>query len=225
MSLLSSFKKRSTLDAAIKQVAQARKSEGGKAEQLYRGAYQGFASVIADNLLFSEALYNWGFALLHEARSKDADCDEFWLVAGGKVEPFDGDLDDYQRWLMEQSREAARAAKEAQSKPAPVKAIAVATMPAPATPELDRKAAALARQKLSDLAKPFKKEQAQVEQKLAAAQAEHAQLLEAMASADVPPATRADQGRRLKQLDDQIEELEMRWLELGEKLEAITQQG
>lgn len=73
MSLLSSFKKRSTLDAAIKQVAQARKSEGGKAEQLYRGAYQGFASVIADNLLFSEALYNWGFALLHEARSKDAD--------------------------------------------------------------------------------------------------------------------------------------------------------
>ena len=70
MSLLSSFKKRSTLDAAIKQVAQARKSEAGKAEQLYKSAYQGFSSVIADNLMFSEALYHWGFALLHEARSK-----------------------------------------------------------------------------------------------------------------------------------------------------------
>lgn len=70
MSLLSSIKKRSTLDAAVKQVSQARKSEAGKAEQLYKSAYQGFASVIADNLLFSEALYNWGFALLHEARSK-----------------------------------------------------------------------------------------------------------------------------------------------------------
>ncbi|MCQ8103814.1 hypothetical protein NP590_06840 [Methylomonas sp. SURF-2] len=70
MSLLSSLKKRSTLDAAIKQVAQARKSEAGRAEQLYKSAYQGFASVIADNLLFSEALYNWGFALLHEARSR-----------------------------------------------------------------------------------------------------------------------------------------------------------
>lgn len=70
MSLLSSIKKRSTLDAAIKQVAQARKSDAGKAEQLYKGAYQGFASVIADNLMFSEALYHWGFALLHEARSK-----------------------------------------------------------------------------------------------------------------------------------------------------------
>ena len=68
MSLLSSFKKRSILDAAIKQVAQARKSEAGKAEQLYKSAYQGFASVIADNLMFSEALYHWGFALLHEAR-------------------------------------------------------------------------------------------------------------------------------------------------------------
>lgn len=70
MSLLSSFKKRSTLDAAIKQVAQARKNEAGKAEQLYKSAYQGFASVIADNLMFSEALYHWGFALLHEARNK-----------------------------------------------------------------------------------------------------------------------------------------------------------
>lgn len=72
MSLLSSFKKRSTLDAAIKQVALARKSEPAKAEQLYRGAYQGFASVIADHLIVSEALYHWGFALLHEALSQEA---------------------------------------------------------------------------------------------------------------------------------------------------------
>ncbi|MGY6276599.1 TPR end-of-group domain-containing protein [Methylomonas sp. MgM2] len=70
MSLLSSYKKRSTLDAAIKQVAQARKSEPGKAEQLYKSAYQGFASVIAGNLMFSEALYHWGFGLLHQARAE-----------------------------------------------------------------------------------------------------------------------------------------------------------
>lgn len=72
MSLLSSIKKRSTLDAAIKQVAQARESDAGMAEQLYKSAYQGFASVIAGNLMFSEALYHWGFALLHEARAKQA---------------------------------------------------------------------------------------------------------------------------------------------------------
>jgi ATP-binding cassette subfamily F protein 3 len=35
-------------------------------------------------------------------------CDEFWLVTRGGVEAFDGDLDDYQRWLLELSRAAVR---------------------------------------------------------------------------------------------------------------------
>ena len=38
-------------------------------------------------------------------------CDEFWLVGRGTVSPFDGDLDDYQRHLLEESkrlREVAR---------------------------------------------------------------------------------------------------------------------
>ena len=35
-------------------------------------------------------------------------CDEFWLITRGGVEPFDGDLDDYQRWLLEVSRAVAR---------------------------------------------------------------------------------------------------------------------
>ena len=38
---------------------------------------------------------------------------------------------------------------------------------------------------------------------------------------DVPPTERAEQGRRLKALDDEIEALELRWLELGELLEAL----
>jgi len=35
-------------------------------------------------------------------------CDEFWLVTAGQVQPFDGDLDDYQRWLLEVSRANAK---------------------------------------------------------------------------------------------------------------------
>jgi ATP-binding cassette subfamily F protein 3 len=35
-------------------------------------------------------------------------CDEFWLVTRGGVLPFDGDLDDYQRWLLDVSRANAR---------------------------------------------------------------------------------------------------------------------
>ncbi|HEX4510071.1 MAG TPA: ATP-binding cassette domain-containing protein [Burkholderiaceae bacterium] len=37
-------------------------------------------------------------------------CDEFWLVGQGQVLPFDGDLDDYQKWLLETSRAIARGA-------------------------------------------------------------------------------------------------------------------
>ncbi len=72
MSLFSSFNKRSTLDAAIKQVAKARKSDAGSAEALYQAAYQGFATVLTDNLIISEALYNWGFALLNQAKTQEA---------------------------------------------------------------------------------------------------------------------------------------------------------
>ena len=39
-------------------------------------------------------------------------CDEFWLVGRGAISPFDGDLDDYQRYLLDESkrlREEARA--------------------------------------------------------------------------------------------------------------------
>ena len=37
-------------------------------------------------------------------------CDEFWLVADGAIEPFEGDLDDYQRYLLDEARRAREAA-------------------------------------------------------------------------------------------------------------------
>jgi ATP-binding cassette subfamily F protein 3 len=149
-------------------------------------------------------------------------CDEFWLVAKGRVEPFDGDLDDYQRWLLDQSREAARAARDAGS--APTSGAVQASSGDAASRRDERKAQAAARQKLAEQAKPLKKEQARVEQQLAHAQAEHTRLLNLMASPEVPPAERAEQGRRLKQVDESIETLELRWLELGEALEAMARQ-
>ncbi|MCK6426367.1 MAG: ATP-binding cassette domain-containing protein [Burkholderiaceae bacterium] len=147
-------------------------------------------------------------------------CDEFWLVAGGRVEPFDGDLDDYQKWLLEQSREAARAAREA-------------AMPAgPASAELpqanrreERKAQAAARQRLEAQARPLRQEQTRVEAQLAASQTEQTALLERIGAPDLAPAERAEQGRRLKLLEERIEALELRWLELGEALERIGREG
>ena len=73
MTFLASITKKSKLNATIKQTAQARKSEGSKADSLFKGAYQGYAEVLLDDPLRAEALYNWGFALLHQAKTKTGD--------------------------------------------------------------------------------------------------------------------------------------------------------
>ncbi|MDD5321883.1 MAG: hypothetical protein PHD43_15000 [Methylococcales bacterium] len=73
MSLIASFTKKSKLNATIKQTAQARKSEGSTADGLYKAAYKGYAEVLLDDPLRAEALYNWGFALLHQAKTKTGD--------------------------------------------------------------------------------------------------------------------------------------------------------
>ena len=158
-------------------------------------------------------------------------CDEFWLVTGGQVQPFDGDLDDYQKWLLEQSKEMARRAREedraaqgqarATSQAAAVAAAAPAPAAAAPVSRDDRKAQSAARLKQAERLKPLKKRQQHAEQALERAQAEHAALLEAMGQATLSPAERADQGRRLKELADRIETLEMEWLEIGEQIEAM----
>jgi len=41
-------------------------------------------------------------------------CDEFWLVSRGGVAPFDGDLEDYQRYLLDEAKRVREAAGEPQ---------------------------------------------------------------------------------------------------------------
>jgi ATP-binding cassette subfamily F protein 3 len=150
-------------------------------------------------------------------------CDEFWLVARGAVAPFDGDLDDYQQWLLEQSREAARAARAASAAPSP------AAPPAEAPParrgeraDRDRKEKAQARQRQSDQAKPLKAELQRIDQRLAKAGDERAALMAGLSSPSLDAAGRAEQGRRLKALEDEVQALEARWLEIGEALERMS---
>lgn len=71
MSFFTTIKKKTTLTAATSQVAKARKAEGGKADQLYKSAYEGFEFVLSDNLMLADALYNWAFGLLNQAKSKE----------------------------------------------------------------------------------------------------------------------------------------------------------
>ena len=57
------------------------------------------------------ALQNYDGAMLiisHDRSLLRATCDEFRLVADGKLQPFDGDLDDYHHYLSEQNSAAAK---------------------------------------------------------------------------------------------------------------------
>ncbi len=147
-------------------------------------------------------------------------CDEFWLVAKGQVSPFDGDLDDYQRWLLETAREAARAIKEASRSAA--EAQKAQSSASPANQREDRKASAQARAKLNEQTRPLRKEIESIDKQLAKLSQERESLEAELATGALAPAAIAESGRRLKAVGDEIDELEMRWLELSEQIEAIT---
>lgn len=140
-------------------------------------------------------------------------CDEFWLVGRGGVAPFDGDLDDYQRYLLEEARrlreQVAAASATASASPADART----------TPQEQRKMQALQRQQLATRLKPLKKELEQAERRMAALEDEKLQL-EARLSTVLPPAEIADAGRRLKSVSDELGQLEERWLELSGEIES-----
>ncbi|MEO5845241.1 MAG: ATP-binding cassette domain-containing protein, partial [Caldimonas sp.] len=163
-------------------------------------------------------------------------CDEFWLVAGGALKPFDGDLDDYQRWLLDQAKAAARAAKPdasaaraavalavAPSAPAPSVVSAPPSATIPSAPRAGRKTAAAARQQRADAAKPLKKELNLVDNRLGILFAERDALDAASADDGLDAGQRAETGRRLKAIGGQIEQLEARWLELSTQLDEIAE--
>ena len=144
-------------------------------------------------------------------------CEDFWLVGCGVVGPFDGDLDDYQRYLLDESRRLREAARIAN---APANDEATASRPATGSGREQRKASAQARQQLAEKTRPLRRELTQVDARLAALAADKAALEERLAT-PLPPADIADCGRRLKACGDEIEQLEERWLELGEAIEAL----
>ncbi len=155
----------------------------------------------------------------HDRHLLRAVADDFWLVGRGQVNTFDGDLDDYQRYLLEESRRLREAAKaaDAAANPEPVGSAAPTIDPREA-----RRLAAQARQALADKTKPLKKELAKIDTRMAALGAEKTALEEKLAT-PLAPADIAEAGKRLKAVGDELEQCEERWLELSEEIERITQ--
>jgi ATP-binding cassette subfamily F protein 3 len=187
----------------------------------------------------------------HDRSLLRAVCDEFWLVSRGGIAPFDGDLDDYQRYLLDMAKQAREAQKQEQrSQPrqttsppkasastlaasAPVAAApASAAFAAPASQAVElqsltsrspeqRRLDAQRRQMQADKARPLKKELDQIDKRMALLALEKDKLETAL-SQPLNPTEIASSGRRLKAIGDEIETLEARWLELTESIEAVN---
>ena len=160
----------------------------------------------------------------HDRHLLRATTDEFIIVADGKLQPFDGDLDDYKEWLFQ-----TKLGKGTDTLPAPPPAKdgkLEAPMAAPVDRKEQKKLEAEARQRMAALRKPIENRVKRLEEQMAKLNAKKAeidaQLLE-------PSIYEAENKEQLKLLvADQafaardLEQLESEWLELQEQLEGLA---
>ncbi|APX91622.1 ABC transporter ATP-binding protein [Halomonas sp. 1513] len=147
----------------------------------------------------------------HDRHLLRATVDEFWRVADHRVEPFDGDLEDYRAWLkarLEGERREARADKSEDA------------------PREDRKAARRAAAELREKLRPLKKQRDRAEQAMDKIQAQLAAVEETLGDAELytDPARKAELTAALArqgELKSQLDDLEADWLAAEEALEAM----
>ena len=151
----------------------------------------------------------------HDRHLLAATTERLMLVHDGHVSEFDGDLDDYAKLVLE-TRKATLAAEKSKSE---------SSCTSPSKREA-RQQAALERQRIANLKKPLQKELAQVEKKLSPL-SDELKALDAKL-ADTAFYTEGDQDevsqalKRRGELSAMVEELEARWLELSEAIEAVV---
>ncbi|MDR2015408.1 MAG: ATP-binding cassette domain-containing protein [Azoarcus sp.] len=154
----------------------------------------------------------------HDRALLRACCDRLLLIDGGRLRPFDGDLDDYRDWLAEQ-----RARREEGS--------AGATLAGRETRRTDRAQAEAERQTLFAVRRPLVKEIEQIEKKLSGWTGEK-KLLEARLADPAFYSTSNGAGsarlqellKRQAALQGWIEEAECRWVTLSERLEGLARE-
>jgi len=139
----------------------------------------------------------------HDRALLRAVCDEFWMVSRGGVEPFDGDLDDYQRYLLDEAKRQREEAKEAAK--APAKPVPIVT--------------AKSTKSKGDTSPKFKKELDVVEARMAVLNGEGA-ALESQLTTNTHPHEIADIGKKLNGVNNELAQLEERWLELSSLMES-----
>jgi ATP-binding cassette subfamily F protein 3 len=134
-------------------------------------------------------------------------CDEFWLVSHGGIEPFEGDLDDYQRYLLNEAKRAREDLKESLRTP---QTAPVATSPAVATAK-----------KTPVNLKALRLELGKLEQTILDLQTKKHALVARLATA-LPAQEIGELGAKLQKLDEELDTCEERWLVVSEQIEGAT---
>ena len=132
-------------------------------------------------------------------------CDEFWLVSRGGIEPFDGDLDDYQRYLLDEAkrvRESVKASQKAAKEAAPVVA----------APVVKKDSAEL---------KALRRDLGRLEQTILELQTRKHGLEARLASTQSAQEI-GEIGVQVQALTDELAGHEDRWLDLSERIEAAS---
>ena len=132
-------------------------------------------------------------------------CDEFWLVSRGGVEPFDGDLADYQRYLLDEAKRAREELK------ASLKGAREVLTQAPPPP--------VANKKISANLKVLKRDQGKLEQQMLDLQTKK-HGLEARLSAPLSAQDIGDIGVQIQKIDNELAAFEEKWLVISEQIEA-----
>ncbi|SOZ16729.1 putative ABC transporter, atp_binding component [Cupriavidus taiwanensis] len=155
----------------------------------------------------------------HDRHLLRATADQFMLVADGTIRPFDGDLDDYRDWLLQQAAAKRNAATAAH----------LAENGGDATTinrKDQRRAEADERQRLSALRKPLAKELEKVEKRMAVLQAAKGEIDQFMADegsyAEANKTKLMEMLKRQGEVNGELETLEEKWLELQEQIEQIA---
>ncbi len=165
----------------------------------------------------TEALIDFEGALVvvsHDRHLLRSTTDDLYLVHDGQVEPFDGDLDDYQQWLSDQQKQETSASSDSEQ--------ANSGNTAQARKDQKRREAEFRTQ-----TQPLRKQVTQLEQKMEKLGTTLKNVEEQLAdSALYEQARKADLNECLQQqvkVKSQLEETEAEWLDLQDKLEEMTQ--
>jgi ATP-binding cassette, subfamily F, member 3 len=149
----------------------------------------------------------------HDRALLRAVCDEFWLVGRGAIGPFDGDLDDYQRYLLDEARRLREQARTDAA--AETMALAAAALsPAPPEPPLSAPKS-IAESAYLQGAGGLKKSEKLAEATPPVRDSREQRKLDAQA--------RQQQAQRLRPLKNELEQIDRRLAELSKERAGLEE--